>query len=57
MRLLLSILAGLLILAGSMRGMRIPLRNIDVEAAESDVIDDFLQYLLQQEPNADGYAD
>ncbi len=51
MHLALSILAGLVLLAGTMhaRGMRIPLNRIDalLEAAVSD--DEFLQYLLQQE--------
>ncbi len=51
MRLILSILAGLVLLAGTVhaRSMRIPLNRIDalLEAAVSD--DEFLQYLLQEE--------
>ena len=60
MRLILTILAGLVILAGSVQGMRIPFRNIDdlLEVAAYD--DDFLQYLLQQESktaaDSNGYA-
>jgi hypothetical protein len=53
MRLILSILAGLALLAGTVharaRGMRIPYNRIDalLGAAVSD--DEFLQYLLQEE--------
>lgn len=59
MRLILTVLAGLVILAGTVQGMRIPFRNLDdmLEAAAYD--EDFLQYLLQQESETEadnGYA-
>lgn len=54
MRLILSILAGLLIVTGSVRGMRIPF-NEYIEALSEGAVseEELLQYLQQQD---NGYA-
>ena len=54
MRLILSILAGLLILTGSVRGMRLPFNEyIDVLLEGTASVKELLQYLQQQD---NGYA-
>ena len=49
MRLVLSILAGLALLAATVQGWKLPLDRIDAQLEEAVAEDEFLHYLLQEE--------